>query len=130
MTDYAELVARLRAVYADWDATRVMPLLPAAVDAIDQLMRDKAAILDAAHAERDELRRTIERLTKELDEARYENDRLIDSRDEAVAQRERMAAQLADIERQVRERCSIICQGHAHLKYPHCSECMRVELGF
>lgn len=124
MTDYSELVARLRAVYADWDATRVLPLLPAAVEAIEASMEGQKVCALIA----DEWRTKCSALEVELDEARYENDRLIDSRDEAVAQRERMAAQLSDIERQVRERCVWICQHHVGRQYPHSPECMKVEL--
>ena len=149
VTDHAELVQRLRSVYADWDVSKVLPLLPAAADAIDQLTRDKAAILDAAHAERDELRRTIERLTKELDEARA----VVSACHEAIGEsptsddgtlaegialhlselRAALAfseARLADIARQVRERCKIICAENYLPRGRHASECMAVDLGF
>lgn len=134
MTDCADAARLLRDLVAERDALERSAMAWAA--RVDELVLERDEALADAKKYHDAL---IARhggepiaLLAELDEARYENDHLIDSRDEAVAARERMAARLADIKRQVRERCKITCtyREHYHPSARHASECMAVELGF
>lgn len=137
MTDHKELVRRLReaaAVRANLGDTRRFPLHVSA-DAIEKL---------AAEVER--LRETVARLQETLEaygdggnegpsmHAFLGDYQLVKEAiggsytAESFEALTEKASRLADIERQVRERCVWICQYHVGRQHPHAPECMAVEL--